>query len=59
MNLERLREIETIDPTPLPPWRPEVFSEIEIEPDREAAIEKAEATRSISDVVIYSDASGR
>ncbi|KAI2735434.1 hypothetical protein CBS147333_9748 [Penicillium roqueforti] len=55
----RLREIEMIDPTPLPPWRPEVFSKIEIEPDREAAIEKAEATRSISDVVIYSDASGR
>lgn len=27
--------------------------------DREAAIEKAEATRSISDVVIYLDASGR
>lgn len=59
MNLERLREIEMIDPTPLPPWRPEVFSKIEIEPDREAVIEKAEATRSTSDVVIYSDASGR
>ncbi|KAJ6004637.1 hypothetical protein N7540_013006 [Penicillium herquei] len=59
MNLERLREIEMIDPTPLPPWRPEVFSEIKIEPDREAAIEQAEVTRSISDAVIYSDASGR
>jgi ribonuclease HI len=59
MNLERLREIEMIDPTPLPPWRPEVFSKIEIEPDREAAIEKADITRTISDMVIYSDASGR
>jgi ribonuclease HI len=59
MNLERLREIEMIDPTPLPPWRPEVFARIEIEPDREVAIEKAEAVRSISDVTIYSDASGR
>jgi ribonuclease HI len=35
------------------------FLEIEIEPDREAAIEQAEVTRSISDVVINSDASGR
>lgn len=59
MNLERLREIKMIDPAPLPPWRPEGFSKIEIEPNREAAIEKAEATRSTSDLVIYSDASGR
>jgi hypothetical protein len=36
-----------------------VFSKIEIEPDREVAMEKAEVRRSISDVVIYSDASGR
>lgn len=59
MSLERLRELEMIDPTPLPPWRPEAFSKIEIEPDRETAIEKAEALHSHSDIVIYSDASGR
>jgi hypothetical protein len=34
---------EMIDPTPLPPWRKEAFSEIEIESDREIAIERAEA----------------
>ncbi|KAJ5244732.1 hypothetical protein N7489_004828 [Penicillium chrysogenum] len=31
MDLERLQEIEMIDPAPLPPWRKEAFSEIEIE----------------------------
>ncbi|KAJ5407294.1 hypothetical protein N7465_008578 [Penicillium sp. CMV-2018d] len=30
MSLERLKEIETIDPTPLPPWRTEAFTQIEI-----------------------------
>ena len=59
MDLERLREIEMIDPTPLPPWRSEAFSKIEIEPDKEIAIERAEAARSASDIVVYSDASGR
>jgi ribonuclease HI len=58
MSLERLRELEMIDPTPLPPWRTEAFSTIEIEPDREIAIERAETTRSKSDIVVYSDASG-
>lgn len=52
-------KIEMIDPTPIPPWRPEGFSKIEVEPNREAAIEKAEATWSTSDLVIYSDASER
>ena len=59
MDLERLREIEMIDPTQLPPWRSEAFSKIEIEPDKEIAIERAEAARSTSDIVVYSDASGR
>jgi hypothetical protein len=39
MNLERLREIEMIDPSPPAPWRRETFSGIEIEPDRELALE--------------------
>ena len=29
MNLERLWQIEMVDPTPLPPWRQEVSSKIE------------------------------
>lgn len=59
MSPERLHELEMIDPTPLPPWRAEPFSKIEIEPDREIAMERAEQARSNSDIVIYSDASGR
>ncbi|KAF7136975.1 hypothetical protein CNMCM5793_006679 [Aspergillus hiratsukae] len=59
MNLERLDELETIDPSPPPPWRIESFAEIEIGSDRETAVERAEATRSTSDIVVYSDASGR
>lgn len=58
MSLERLHELEMIDPTPLPPWRTETFSTIEIGPDREIAIERAETARSKSDVVVYSDTSG-
>ena len=48
-----------IDPTPLPPWRTEAFSKIEIEPNKEIAIAQAETARSTSDIVVYSDASGR
>jgi hypothetical protein len=51
MNLEKLRELEMIDPTPLPPCRPEVFSKVETEPYREITIEKAEVTQSTSDLV--------
>jgi ribonuclease HI len=59
MSLERLHELEMIDPTPLPPWQTGAFSSIEIEPDRETAIKQARAARSKSDVIVYSDASGR
>jgi len=48
-----------IDPTPLPPWRKEAFSNIEIESDREIAIERGETARATADIVVYSDASGR
>jgi hypothetical protein len=48
-----------IDPRPLPPWRTEAFTEINIEPGREAVRENAETVMSTSDIVIYSDASGR
>jgi hypothetical protein len=43
INLKRLQEIKMNDPTQLPPWRDEAFSGIEIELDREIAIERAEA----------------
>ena len=59
MNLERLDELETIDPRPLPLWRTESFTEIEIGSDRETARERAESVRSKSAIVVYSDASGR
>ena len=59
MDIERLNELETIDPRPLPPWRLDPFAEIEIGSDRETATQKAETTRSTSDIVVYSDASGR
>lgn len=59
MNVDRLNDLETIDPRPLPPWRAEAFTEIEIGPDRETARDRAETVRSTSDIVVYSDASGR
>ena len=59
MNLERLQDLEMIDPRLRPPWRTEAFTEIEIEPDREIAAQRADTIRSTSDIVVYSDASGR
>lgn len=59
MDLDRLNKLETIDPQPLPPWRGDAFTEIEIELDREIARERAEIAISISDIIVYSDASGR
>ncbi|KAI2867039.1 hypothetical protein CBS11852_11467 [Aspergillus niger] len=59
MNLERLDDLEMIDPAPQPPWRAEAFSKIDIATNREIAMEQAEAARSESDLVVYSDASGR
>ncbi|KAJ5837719.1 uncharacterized protein N7525_002907 [Penicillium rubens] len=59
MNLERLQDLEMIYPRLRPPWRTEAFTEIEIVSDREIAAQRAETIRSISDVVVYSDASGR
>ena len=45
MDLRRLRALETIDPTPLAPWRAQAFAEIEIEPNREQAKENAAMPR--------------
>ncbi len=59
MNVDRLNELEMIDPRPLPPWRSEAFAEINIEPDREVARQRAETVKLISDIVVYTDASGQ
>jgi ribonuclease HI len=59
MNVDRLNELETIDPRPLPPWRTNAFTEIELERDREIARERADSVRNTSEIVVYSDASGR
>ncbi|KXG45142.1 reverse transcriptase [Penicillium griseofulvum] len=59
MDVDRLNELETIDPRPLPPWRKDAFTEIEIEPDRETARERAVSAKDTSDIIVYSDASGR
>ena len=58
MDVDRLNELETIDPSPLPPWRADAFSEIELGSDREIARERAGSVRDTSDIVVYSDASG-
>ncbi|KAK9847341.1 Endonuclease/exonuclease/phosphatase [Penicillium brevicompactum] len=47
MDLERLSELETIDPRPLPPWRLDPFVEIDVGSDRETAIEQVMAVRTI------------
>lgn len=59
MNPEMLDELETTEPRSLPPRRPEPLTEFEIEPDRDIARKRAEAVRSTSEIVTYSDASGR
>ncbi|KAK9847298.1 hypothetical protein MYU51_019615 [Penicillium brevicompactum] len=59
MDLQRLNELETIDPRTLAPWRVDPFEKIEIDSDGEVARGRAEDIRSKSDIVVYSDASGR
>lgn len=59
IDVDRLNELETIDPRPLPSWRSVAFTESELEHDRETARERAESARNTSDIVVYSDASGR
>ncbi|KAJ5980181.1 reverse transcriptase [Penicillium waksmanii] len=59
MDVDRLNALEMIDPRPLLPWRSDAFTEIELDHDRETARERAEIVRNISNIAIYSDASGR
>jgi hypothetical protein len=55
MNLDRLDELETIDPRQLPPWRAEALTDIEIESYPKTARESSETIRSMSNLVVYSD----
>jgi hypothetical protein len=48
-----------IDPRPLPPWRIEAFAEIKIAIDQEVARERVETVQLTSNIVVYSDTSGR
>ena len=57
MDQERLHALETIDPRPLAPWNPPEFKEINIDSDRDRAIERAEALAASLGTVVYSDAS--
>jgi hypothetical protein len=59
METNRLRTLETINSTPQPPWQTPAFAEIDIEPDREKAKDKALARLNGADIAIFSDASGQ
>ncbi|CEL10491.1 Putative Reverse transcriptase [Aspergillus calidoustus] len=59
METDRLRTLETIDPTPQPPWQTPAFAEIDIEPDREKAKDKALARLNGTGIAIFSDTSGQ
>lgn len=59
MDLTRLQALETINPTPQPPWRTPVFTEIKIEPDRDKAKDQASARQKASGIAVFSDASGQ
>ncbi|KAI7974041.1 hypothetical protein EIK77_009236 [Talaromyces pinophilus] len=58
MRIEQFNGLETIDPKPTAPWKPPVFKEIDITPDREMARKKAVALLGDPHRVVYSDASG-
>jgi hypothetical protein len=59
IDLRRLQAPERIDPKPLAPWQEQPFVEIEIEPDREKAKERAATRRALPGITIFSDASGQ
>ncbi|EED11824.1 reverse transcriptase, putative [Talaromyces stipitatus ATCC 10500] len=59
MNLTRLQALETIDPTPPPPWQTLAFIEIDIEADHDKAKEKASARQKAAGITVFSDASGQ
>jgi hypothetical protein len=58
-DLEQAQELETIDLKLFKSWRQPVFDKIDIESDREKAVQKVTTLMNISEVVIYSDASAK
>lgn len=59
MDVDRLNELETIDPRPVSPWRLDAFTETEHGHDRETARERVESVKHISDIFVYSNTSRR
>ncbi|GFG17532.1 putative reverse transcriptase [Aspergillus lentulus] len=59
MDLNRLQALEVINPKPQQPWQTPAFTEIDIEPDREKAMDKASAREKTAGITISSDASGQ
>src|SRR5256885_670417 len=59
MNLDQIQAMERIDPRPLEPWRQPVFDNIDIEDDREKAIQKVHILMKAPETVIYTDASAK
>jgi hypothetical protein len=56
IDLEQVQHLETIDPKPLKPWRQPAPDKIDIDSDREKAINKVIALINTLEKVIYSDA---
>ncbi|EED11752.1 hypothetical protein TSTA_109310 [Talaromyces stipitatus ATCC 10500] len=50
---------QTINPTPPPPWQTPAFVEIDIEPDRDKAKDKASARQKASGITVFFNASGQ
>ena len=57
--MEPIEGLETIDPRPLEMWRSPVLDKIDVEGDREAAIQKATDLLKTSETVTYTDASAK
>jgi hypothetical protein len=59
VDLEQAQYLETIDRKPLKPWREPVFDKIDIENDREMAIQKVATLMNTPETVIFSDVSAK
>ncbi|KAL3250234.1 hypothetical protein ABHI18_011320 [Aspergillus niger] len=59
MDLSRLQALEIIDPNPLAPWRTSSFTEIDIEADPEKAKASALTRQAMTEIAVFSDASGQ
>jgi DNA repair protein RadC len=59
MDPVQLQALETINPTPQPPWQAPAFTEINIKPDRDKAKEKAAARQKAASITVFSNASGQ